>query len=41
MFKFQKTKVLLATGLLAMTGAANAGYTFDLSDDDNNSKPHR
>lgn len=34
MFKFQKSKLLLAAGLLSMTGAANAGYTFDLSDND-------
>jgi hypothetical protein len=34
MFKFNKSKLLLATGLLTMAGAANAGYTFDLSDDD-------
>lgn len=34
MFKFQKSKLLIATGLLTMAGAANAGYTFDLSDDD-------
>lgn len=34
MFKFNKSKVLLAAGLLTMAGAANAGYTFDLSDDD-------
>jgi len=31
---FNKTKLLLATGLLTMTGAANAGYTFDLTDND-------
>ncbi len=31
---FTKSKLLLATGLLTMAGAANAGYTFDLSDDD-------
>ena len=34
MFKFHKSKVLLATGLLTMAGAANAGYTFDLTDND-------
>lgn len=34
MFKIQKSKTLLAAGLLTMAGAANAGYTFDLSDDD-------
>ena len=34
MFKFQKSKLLVATGLLAMAGAANAGYTFDLSEED-------
>jgi len=33
MFKIQKSKLLLAAGLLAMTSAANAAYTFDLSDD--------
>jgi hypothetical protein len=31
---FNKSKLLLATGLLTMAGAANAGYTFDLSDND-------
>jgi hypothetical protein len=31
---FNKTKLLLATGLLTMAGAANAGYTFDLTDND-------
>ena len=31
---FNKSKLLLATGLLTMAGAANAGYTFNLSDDD-------
>lgn len=30
---FKMKKILLATGLLAMTGAANAGYTIDLGDD--------
>lgn len=30
----KKTKLLLATGLLTMAGAANAGYTFDLTPDD-------
>ncbi|RHW76408.1 DcaP family trimeric outer membrane transporter [Colwellia sp. RSH04] len=30
---FKMKKLLLATGLLAMTGAANAGYTIDLGDD--------
>lgn len=34
MFKFQKSKILLATGLLAMAGAANAGYSFDLTEND-------
>ncbi len=34
MFKLQKSKLLLAAGLLTMAGAANAGYTFDLSDND-------
>ena len=34
MFKFHKSKVLLATGLLTMAGAANAGYSFDLTDND-------
>lgn len=34
MFKLNKTKVLLAAGLFSMAGAANAGYTFDLSDND-------
>lgn len=31
---FNKTKLLIATGLLTMAGAANAGYTFDLTPDD-------
>ena len=31
---FSKSKLLLATGLLTMAGAANAGYTFDLTDKD-------
>ena len=31
---FNKKKLLLATGLLAMTGAANAGYTIKISEDD-------
>ena len=31
---FNKSKLLLATGLLTMAGAANAGYTFDLTPDD-------
>ncbi|MBL4900065.1 MAG: hypothetical protein JKX76_10590 [Colwellia sp.] len=31
---FNKSKLLLATGLLTMAGAANAGYTFDLTDND-------
>jgi hypothetical protein len=34
MFKLQKSKLLLATGLLTMAGAANAGYSFDLTDND-------
>ena len=34
MFKLQKSKLLLAAGLLTMAGGASAGYTFDLSDDD-------
>jgi len=34
MFKFQKSKLLLATGLLTMAGIANAGYTFDLTEKD-------
>jgi hypothetical protein len=32
--RLNKTKLLIATGLLTMAGAANAGYTLDLSDDD-------
>jgi hypothetical protein len=31
---FNKSKLLLATGLLTMAGAANAGYTFDLTEND-------
>ena len=31
---FNKSKLLVATGLLTMAGAANAGYTFDLTPDD-------
>lgn len=31
---FHKSKLLLATGMLSIAGAANAGYTIDLSDDD-------
>lgn len=31
---FNTSKLLLATGLLTMAGAANAGYTFDLTDND-------
>jgi hypothetical protein len=34
MFKLQKSKLLLAAGLLSMAGAANAGYSFDLTDND-------
>jgi hypothetical protein len=34
MFKLNKCKLLLAAGLLTMAGAANAGYTFDLTDND-------
>lgn len=34
MFKLNKSKVILAAGLLTMAGGANAGYTFDLSDND-------
>lgn len=31
---FNTSKLLLATGLLTLAGAANAGYTFDLTDND-------
>jgi len=31
---FNKKKLLLATGLLAMAGAANASYEIKLSDED-------
>ncbi len=31
---FNQNKLLLATGLLTMAGAANAGYSFDLTDND-------
>jgi hypothetical protein len=34
MFKLQKSKLLLAAGLLSMAGAANAGYSFDLTEND-------
>ena len=34
MFKLQKSKALLAAGLLTMAGGASAGYTFDLTDKD-------
>lgn len=34
MFKLNKSKLLLAAGLLTVAGAANAGYTFDLTDND-------
>jgi len=34
MFKIQKSKLLLAAGLFTMAGAANAAYTFDLSNED-------
>ena len=34
MFKINKSKLLLATGLLTMAGAANAGYDIKLSDQD-------
>ena len=34
MFKFQKSKILLAAGLLTMAGAANAGYTVELTEND-------
>jgi len=34
MFKLKKSKLLLATGLLTMASAANAGYSFDLTDND-------
>lgn len=33
MFKLQKSKLLLATGLLAIASSANAGYTIKLDDD--------
>lgn len=34
MFKIQKNKMLLAAGLFSMAGVANAGYTFDLTEND-------
>ena len=34
MFKLQKSKLLLATSLLTMASAANAGYSFNLTDND-------
>ncbi len=34
MFKHQKSKLLLAAGLLTMAGAANAGYTLNITDND-------
>ena len=34
MFKFKKSKLLLATGLLTLAGAASAGYDIKLSEDD-------
>ena len=34
MLTLKKNKLILAAGLLTMAGTANAGYTFDLTDDD-------